>query len=372
MKIKIKKIFGISFAWLVFSSIYFIAYAQAEFNQDLSIQSEDLVIDSSVLQGEVTRIYATVKNNSSNDLTGVVKFYDERQKIFIGSDQTISVVAGRTDDVFVDWSSPEKGDHSIAVRIFPWEEAGDNPANNKVTTTIFVDSDFDKDGKGDRQDPDDDNDGVLDVSDALPFDPTESLDFDKDGIGDNKDDDDDNDGVKDIQDAFPLNANESKDTDLDGVGDNEDAFPLDPAETKDSDEDGLGDNDDPNDENKGPKSVIKVEDRVFKTGEAIAFDASLSSDEDGEVAIYEWDFSDGEKATGVTVNKIYEKPGKYIVTLRVYDNKNEYREQQKQVIVELVLASFSPWVWISLSILILVVIVVIFILFKNSKKSNKS
>ena len=51
---------------------------------------------------------------------------------------------------------------------------------------------------------DDDNDGVLNVNDAFPQDPDESVDTDGDGIGNNADTDDDNDGVSDIDDPCPL------------------------------------------------------------------------------------------------------------------------------------------------------------------------
>ena len=82
--------------------------------------------------------------------------------------------------------------------------------------------DNDNDGIGNNIDTDDDNDGVLDIDDALAFDETESIDTDNDGIGNNADVDDDNDQVHDDLDEFPLDRNESIDTDQDGVGDNAD------------------------------------------------------------------------------------------------------------------------------------------------------
>jgi len=92
----------------------------------------------------------------------------------------------------------------------------------------------DGDWQGDACDPDDDDDGVPDASDAFPLDSAESLDTDLDGIGNNADLDDDNDGVPDAIDAFPLDATESLDTDLDGIGNNADS---------DDDNDGLPDSD---------------------------------------------------------------------------------------------------------------------------------
>lgn len=90
-------------------------------------------------------------------------------------------------------------------------------------------SDTDGDGIGDNADPDADNDGVENSLDAFPLDVSESVDLDGDGVGDNADLDDDNDGVDDTVDAFPRDASESADTDSDGIGDNADDYPNDAA-----------------------------------------------------------------------------------------------------------------------------------------------
>ena len=50
-----------------------------------------------------------------------------------------------------------------------------------------------------------DGDGVPDNEDAFPDDPKEWKDSDGDGIGDNEDNDDDNDGILDSQDYLPYN-----------------------------------------------------------------------------------------------------------------------------------------------------------------------
>jgi hypothetical protein len=306
----------------------------ADFPKDLSVSIGDVKAPESLIVGQAGKIYVTIRNNSKFDLAGVVKFFDEKTGKFVGSDQPISAIAGKTDDVFIEWSSDVPGDHPFAIRIVPWDEKGDNPDNNKVVKSVFVDIDTDRDGIGNRSDPDDDNDGIPDSVDAFPLNPKESKDTDHDGIGDNADPDDDNDGVPDIQDAFPTDASETKDSDGDGVGDDKDAFPLNPKETLDSDQDGLGDNDDPNDQNKGPIPNIEIIQPKAMVGETMTFNAVRSSDPDDYIKIYEWDFDDGLKANGPLVDHAFQKPGLYIVTLRVTDSRGEYREAEAQVTVK--------------------------------------
>ena len=82
--------------------------------------------------------------------------------------------------------------------------------------------DTDHDGIGNNADVDDDADGIADDYDDFPLLADEWIDSDNDGIGNNADTDDDGDGVADSDDVFPLNGDEWVDTDLDGIGDNQD------------------------------------------------------------------------------------------------------------------------------------------------------
>ncbi len=52
-----------------------------------------------------------------------------------------------------------------------------------------------------------------------------------------------------------------------------------------------------------------------------SFDASASSDPDGTVVAYAWDFGDGTSGTGKTATHAFAKPGNYIVKLTVTDNE---------------------------------------------------
>ncbi|MDH5780885.1 MAG: PKD domain-containing protein, partial [Candidatus Bathyarchaeota archaeon] len=55
-------------------------------------------------------------------------------------------------------------------------------------------------------------------------------------------------------------------------------------------------------------------------GENITFDASASSDPDGTIESYAWDFDDGNTGTGVTTTHAYTTADTYDITLTVTDN----------------------------------------------------
>ena len=320
-------------------------------------------------EGRKTRIYSTVKNNSSDDLYGVVRFVDTIGPKQIGTDQPISAFSRRTDDVFVDWI-PSAGEHDIRVQIIPWQN-GDNSGNNMTIIHVSVIADLDGDGVADGEDTDIDGDGTINSEDAFPRNPKEWIDTDGDGIGNNADTDDDNDGVIDTEDAFPLDPKESKDTDIDGIGDNadtdidgdtvsndvevkngtdpkktdtdgdgvpdnKDAFPLDPKESKDTDHDGIGDNADTDIDGDGitntqdsfPKNIAPVANDinvpfVVKVGDTIHLDASSSIDPDGKIETAKWVVDGKTVYKGIAVDIKVETPGSHQVELQITDNNGE-------------------------------------------------
>ncbi len=55
-------------------------------------------------------------------------------------------------------------------------------------------------------------------------------------------------------------------------------------------------------------------------GENVLFNAAASSDPDGTITAYSWNFGDGTTGTGMNITKAYTSAGTYVVTLTVTDN----------------------------------------------------
>ena len=65
--------------------------------------------------------------------------------------------------------------------------------------------------------------------------------------------------------------------------------------------------------------------------DSATFDGSLSSDSDGQIAGYAWDFGDGETATGKVVSHYFKKWGNHQVQLTVTDNRNAKGSKAKTI-----------------------------------------
>jgi PKD repeat protein len=72
--------------------------------------------------------------------------------------------------------------------------------------------------------------------------------------------------------------------------------------------------------NRPPEASFTESATTAFTNEPITFDASASSDPDGTIAKYSWDFGDGSTTTGILVEHIYVDEGIYPVTLTVRDD----------------------------------------------------
>ncbi len=72
-----------------------------------------------------------------------------------------------------------------------------------------------------------------------------------------------------------------------------------------------------------------------KIGNSVNFDASSSSDQDGIIIDYKWNFGDGKKGSGKNVSHVFGSPGIYNVKLTVNDNNGNSNICSKNINVSL-------------------------------------
>lgn len=87
---------------------------------------------------------------------------------------------------------------------------------------------------------------------------------------------------------------------------------------------GMG-NDDDGDANRAPRAEIDADKTKGQTGEEFTFDAQSSSDPDGNITSWEFDFGDGTRETvtdddAARVKHTYLEGGEYVVTVKVVDD----------------------------------------------------
>ncbi|MBI4262363.1 PKD domain-containing protein [Candidatus Uhrbacteria bacterium] len=181
----------------VFLVLPFAAPVDAASEYDLGLKGEDITLSpTEPVVGQKFRIYAKVHNEGSKDASGFVTFMQGPG--VIGTSQIISVRAGGlADEVFVDLTAPT-GQFNILARIQGQDPRDDNPANDTALTPMITPLvDTDGDGIPDRDDPDQDNDGLPNTGEAVKG--TNPLVQDTDG-----------DKVNDGKDAFPLDPKKSE------------------------------------------------------------------------------------------------------------------------------------------------------------------
>jgi large repetitive protein len=69
-----------------------------------------------------------------------------------------------------------------------------------------------------------------------------------------------------------------------------------------------------------PPLAVAGPDRIAAIGEPLVFDGSASSDPDGRLLAWDWDFGDGRKGTGEQTTYAFSQPGLYRVKLTVRDD----------------------------------------------------
>lgn len=77
--------------------------------------------------------------------------------------------------------------------------------------------------------------------------------------------------------------------------------------------------------NAGPKASPGT-DKMAWINQPVFFDGSKSTDSDGRIIEYLWDFGDGTLLKGEKVSHVYNKPGKYSIVLKVQDNSGQLNQ----------------------------------------------
>jgi PKD repeat protein len=73
--------------------------------------------------------------------------------------------------------------------------------------------------------------------------------------------------------------------------------------------------------NQQPTASFSLSPNPALTGQQVSFDATTSSDPDGTISSYSWDFGDGTTGSGATASHAYSAVSTYTVTLSVTDNR---------------------------------------------------
>ncbi|MEO0079743.1 MAG: PKD domain-containing protein [candidate division WOR-3 bacterium] len=85
--------------------------------------------------------------------------------------------------------------------------------------------------------------------------------------------------------------------------------------------------------NRMPEARFTVTPESIRAGQEVQFDGSGSTDSDGEIVDYRWEFGDGGTGQGVRATHRYQLPGAYEVKLTVTDNEGGTGTATKSVVI---------------------------------------
>lgn len=86
-------------------------------------------------------------------------------------------------------------------------------------------------------------------------------------------------------------------------------------------------------DNNPPNAKFEISNVTPAINEAVTFDASTSSDAEGKIVSYTWDFKDGSTASGVTVTHSFAKIDDYNVKLTVKDASGNEDSKSKRIFI---------------------------------------
>ncbi len=114
-----------------------------------------------------------------------------------------------------------------------------------------------------------------------------------------------------------------------------------------------------------PVATFTKSAETIKVGETVVFDASQSSDSDGTITTYSWNFGDGNTATGITTENTYSEQGTYTVTLTITDNNGDSSSFTANITVETEATSLDLISIVGIAITAMIALILIAILAKR-------
>jgi len=127
-------------------------------------------------------------------------------------------------------------------------------------------------------------------------------------------------------------------------------------------------------ENQAPVAEFEYEPSTPEVDMDVDF-TDLSSDPDGTIVQWEWDFGDDTTSDEKNPTHLYTTAGTYIVTLKVYDDSGDFAiASQEILVVEAETPSntvyYFPW-WIFLIIGVVILLLFLLLLFWHRRKKRK-
>ncbi|MGB5925219.1 MAG: glycoside hydrolase domain-containing protein, partial [Dehalococcoidia bacterium] len=94
-----------------------------------------------------------------------------------------------------------------------------------------------------------------------------------------------------------------------------------------------------------PSASFTFSPSKVSVNESINLDASQSSDADGQIVLFQWNFGDGNTSTGSIVTHAYSLPGEYLVSLVVVDNDGVVSTHSRSIQVGEA-PNIPIWLWL--------------------------
>jgi PKD repeat protein len=128
-------------------------------------------------------------------------------------------------------------------------------------------------------------------------------------------------------------------------------------------------------ENQKPVAEFSYTPDNPNVGEPVTF-KDRSSDPDGSIAAWDWNFGDGTTSSEMNHNHIYMSPGTYTITLKVYDDSGEFSIIIKEITVEPneVVPDevyHFPWWLLVLIVAVILFLILFIILWRRRKKKEE-